>query len=96
MAMINRISEYSRKQLDKLVDFVKKPQIGANGLIWVKYNENGSFKSSVDKFFDQDQLKGWANRLNGEKGDLLLVMAGEAHKTRTQLSALRMEFQVFR
>ena len=84
-------SEYSRKQLDKLVDFVKKPQIGANGLIWVKYNEDGSFKSSVDKFFDQDQLKGWANRLNGEKGDLLLVMAGEADKTRTQLSALRME-----
>ncbi len=84
-------SEYSRKQLDKLVDFVKKPQIGANGLIWVKYNEDGSFKSSVDKFFDQDQLKGWAHRLNGEKGDLLLVMAGAAHKTRTQLSALRME-----
>lgn len=84
-------SEYSRKQLDKLVDFVKKPQIGANGLIWVKYNEDGSFKSSVDKFFDQDQLKDWAHRLNAEKGDLLLVMAGEADKTRTQLSALRME-----
>ena len=84
-------SEYSRKQLDKLVDFVKKPQIGANGLIWVKYNEDGSFKSSVDKFFDQDQLQGWAHRLNAEKGDLLLVMAGAAHKTRTQLSALRME-----
>ncbi|MEL4456995.1 aspartate--tRNA ligase [Lutimonas vermicola] len=84
-------SEYSRKQLDKLVDFVKKPQIGANGLIWVKYNEDGSFKSSVDKFFNQDQLKGWADRLNAEKGDLLLVMAGAEHKTRTQLSALRME-----
>ncbi len=84
-------SGYSRKQLDKLVDFVKKPQIGANGLIWVKYNEDGSFKSSVDKFFDQEQLKGWADRLNAEKGDLLLVMAGEEHKTRTQLSVLRME-----
>ena len=84
-------SVYSRKQLDKLVDFVKKPQIGANGLIWVKFNEDGSFKSSVDKFFDQEQLKGWADRLNAEKGDLLLVMAGEEDKTRTQLSALRME-----
>ncbi len=82
---------YSRKQLDKLVDFVKKPQIGANGLIWVKYNEDGSFKSSVDKFFDQEQLKSWADRLNAEKGDLLLVMAGADNKTRTQLSALRME-----
>ncbi len=82
---------YSRKQLDKIVDFVKKPQIGANGLIWVKYNEDGSFKSSVDKFFDQEQLKSWADQLGAETGDLLLVMAGDADKTRTQLSALRME-----
>ena len=82
---------YSRKQLDKIVDFVKKPQIGANGLIWVKYNEDGSFKSSVDKFFDQDQLKSWADQLGANNGDLLLVMAGDAHKTRTQLSTLRME-----
>ncbi len=82
---------YSRKQLDKIVDFVKKPQIGANGLVWVKYNEDGSFKSSVDKFFDQDQLKSWAEELGGKAGDLLLVMAGEADRTRTQLSALRME-----
>ncbi len=82
---------YSRKQLDKIVDFVKKPQIGANGLVWVKYNEDGSFKSSVDKFFDQDQLKSWAEELGGKAGDLLLVMAGEADRTRTQLSVLRME-----
>ena len=84
-------ASYSRKQLDKLIDFVKKPQIGANGLIWVKYNEDGSFKSSVDKFFNQEQLKSWADVLDAEKGDLLLVMAGEKNKTRTQLSALRME-----
>ena len=82
---------YSRKQLDKIIDFVKKPQIGANGLVWVKYNEDGSFKSSVDKFFDQDQLKSWADELGGKTGDLLLVMAGEADRTRTQLSVLRME-----
>ena len=82
---------YSRKQLDKIVDFVKKPQIGANGLIWVKYNEDGSFKSSVDKFFDQDQLKQWAERLDAKAGDLLLVMAGDSNKVRTQLSTLRME-----
>jgi aspartyl-tRNA synthetase len=81
---------YSRKQLDKIVDFVKKPQIGANGLVWVKYNEDGSFKSSVDKFFDQEQLKSWADHLGASKGDLLLVMAGDANKTRTQLSTLRM------
>ena len=82
---------YSRKQLDKLVDFVKKPQIGANGLVWVKYNEDGSFKSSVDKLFDQEQLKNWADHLGAHQGDLLLVMAGNADKTRTQLSTLRME-----
>ncbi len=81
---------YSRKQLDKIVDFVKKPQVGANGLIWVKYNEDGSFKSSVDKFFDQEQLKSWADKLDAKKGHLLLVMAGDANKTRGQLSTLRM------
>ena len=82
---------YSRKQLDKIVDFVKKPQIGANGLIWVKYNEDETFKSSVDKFFDQGQLKQWAERLDAKAGDLLLVMAGDSIKVRTQLSTLRME-----
>jgi aspartyl-tRNA synthetase len=84
-------ANYSRKQTDKLVDFVKKPQIGANGLIWVKYNEDGSFKSSVDKFFNQEDLAAWAERLRGEKGDLMLIMAGGKDKTRTQLSSLRME-----
>ena len=81
---------YSRKQLDALIDFVKKPQIGAKGLIWAKYAEDGSFKSSVDKFFSQEDLKSWANRLGAEPGDLMLVMAGEMDKTRGQLSDLRM------
>ena len=84
-------SGYSRKQIDKLIDFVKKPQIGANGLIWVKYNEDQSFKSSVDKFFSQEDLKLWADKVNAKPGDLILVMAGGTDKTRSQLSALRME-----
>ncbi len=82
---------YTRKQLDKLIDFVKRPQVGANGLIWAKYNEDGTFKSSVDKFFTQEDLTDWAERLGAEKGDLMLIMAGETDKTRTQLSVLRME-----
>ena len=82
---------YSRKQLDKLTDFVKKPQIGARGLVYVKYNEDGSFKSSVDKFFDQEALKSWAEKLNAKPGDLLLVLSGEADKTRKQLNELRLE-----
>ncbi|MEN8186681.1 MAG: aspartate--tRNA ligase [Bacteroidota bacterium] len=84
-------ANYTRKQTDKLIDFVKRPQVGANGLIWAKYNEDGSFKSSVDKFFSQDDLAAWAERLNAKKGDLMLIMAGDADKTRTQLSVLRME-----
>jgi len=84
-------ANYSRKQTDKLIDFVKKPQIGANGLIWVKYNEDGSLKSSVDKFFNREELISWAERLGAGKGDLMLILAGEVNKTRTQLSALRME-----
>ncbi|WKK66170.1 aspartate--tRNA ligase [Lutimonas zeaxanthinifaciens] len=84
-------SEFSRKQLDQIIDFVKTPQVGAKGLVWVKCNKDGSFKSSVDKFFDQEQLKSWSEELGASAGDLLLVMAGEADKTRTQLSTLRME-----
>ncbi len=84
-------ANYSRKQTDKLIDFVKRPQIGANGLIWVKYNEDGTFKSSVDKFFSQEDLSAWAVRLSANIGDLMLVMAGNKDKTRTQLSVLRME-----
>jgi aspartyl-tRNA synthetase len=82
---------YTRKQIDKLIDWVKRPQIGANGLVWVKCNEDGSYKSSVDKFYGQEDLAQWAKASGANAGDLILVMAGDTHKTRTQLSALRME-----
>ncbi|MFC2097190.1 aspartate--tRNA ligase [Bacteroidota bacterium] len=84
-------ASYSRKQLDKLTDFVKKPQIGANGLIYVKYNEDGSFKSSVDKFYSQENLRQWAEKMNASPGDLLLILAGETTKTRSALCELRLE-----
>ncbi len=82
---------YTRKQLDKLTDFVKKPQVGARGLVYVKYNEDGSFKSSVDKFYDAEQLKLWAEAFNAKPGDLMLVLAGDAEKTRKALCELRLE-----
>jgi aspartyl-tRNA synthetase len=82
---------YTRKQIDKLIDWVKRPQIGANGLIWVKCNEDGSYKSSVDKFYSQEDLTNWAKQTQASAGDLVVVMAGETNKTRGQLSALRME-----
>lgn len=84
-------ASYTRKELDALIDWVKRPQIGAKGLIWVKCNEDGSYKSSVDKFFTPADLSGWAERSGAKAGDLLLVLSGEAKTTRTQLSALRME-----
>ena len=84
-------ASYSRKELDALIDFVKKPQIGAKGLVYSKCNEDGSFKSSVDKFFNQEDLAGWAERFNAKKGDLLLILAGEATKTRKALNELRLE-----
>jgi aspartyl-tRNA synthetase len=83
--------EYTRKQIDELTDFVKKPQIGAKGLIYVKCNEDGTFKSSVDKFFNNDDLKAWAEKLDGKPGDLLLILAGGADATRKQLCELRLE-----
>ena len=82
---------YTRKQIDKLIDWVKRPQIGANGLVWVKCNEDGSYKSSVDKFYTQEDLAQWAKASDANAGDLILVMAGDTNKTRTHLSALRME-----
>jgi len=82
---------YTRKQLDKLTDFVKRPQVGAKGLVYVKYNEDGSFKSSVDKFFSQDDLKAWAEKFDAKPGDLMLVLSGEAEKVRKQLNELRLE-----
>lgn len=84
-------AEYSRKQLDALTDFVKKPQIGAKGLVYVKVNEDGSFKSSVDKFYDQEALKRWAEKMNAKPGDLILILAGETNQTRKALNELRLD-----
>jgi len=83
--------EYSRKQLDALTDFVKRPQIGAQGVIYCKVNEDGTFKSSVDKFFDQEQLAEWAKSCDAQPGDLILVLAGKASKVRKQMNELRLE-----
>ncbi len=82
---------YTRKQLDELTNFVKRPQVGAKGLIYLRYNEDGSLKSSVDKFYSEEDLKLWAERCNAKPGDLILVMAGETEKTQKQLSDLRLE-----
>ena len=84
-------ASYTRKQLDKLTDFVKRPQIGAKGMMWVKLEPDGSVKSSVGKFFTDDQLKGWLERGNAKPGDLMLILAGETMKTRKQLCELRLE-----
>jgi len=83
--------EYTRKQLDELTEFVKRPQVGAKGLVYVKYNEDGSFKSSVDKFFDSNALQRWAEAFGAKPGDLMLILAGAAHATRSSLNVLRLE-----
>ncbi len=83
-------SEYTRKQLDALTDWVKRPQIGATGLIYLKYNTDGSLKSSVDKFYSPEELKLWAERANMQPGDLLLVLCGGLDKTRKQMNELRL------
>jgi len=82
---------YTRKQLDELTDFVKRPQIGATGLVYARVNEDGTVKSSVDKFYDENALKAWAKEMQAEPGDLLLILAGEKHKTRKALNELRLE-----
>ena len=82
---------YTRKEIDKLVDWVKRPQIGALGMIYVKCNEDGSFKSSVDKFYDREDLAKWAKETNAKAGDLICVLSGQTAKVRAQMSALRME-----
>lgn len=83
-------ADYSRKQLDQLTDWIKRPQIGAKGLVYVKCNEDGSFKSSVDKFYSQEDLGEWAEAMSAEKGDLMLVLSGEKDKTRKQMNELRL------
>ncbi len=82
---------YTRKQLDELTEFVKKPQIGAKGLVYARYNTDGTIKSSVDKFYSEEHLKDWAHHFNAEPGDLMLILAGEKEKTRKQLNELRLE-----
>ncbi|MGE0566840.1 MAG: aspartate--tRNA ligase [Bacteroidia bacterium] len=84
-------ASYTRKQLDELTEFVKRPQIGATGLVYARYNDDGTIKSSVDKFYDEDDLKKWAEAFGAEKGDLMLILAGDADKTRKALSELRLE-----
>ena len=83
--------EYTRKQLDELTEWVKRPQIGAKGLIYVRYQQDGVLKSSVDKFYSQEQLKAWADALGAVPGDLILVLSGDEKSTRKQLSELRLK-----
>ena len=82
---------YTRKQIDELTEFVKRPQVGAKGLMWVKVEPDGQFKSSVGKFFSNEELQKWADRMEAKPGDLLLIMSGEKMKTRKQLCELRLE-----
>ncbi|MFM8362834.1 MAG: aspartate--tRNA ligase, partial [Haliscomenobacter sp.] len=82
---------YTRKQVDELTEWVKRPQIGAKGLVYVRYGEDGTLKSSVDKFFDEEALKAWAAHMGATPGDLILILAGEEEKTRKQLGELRLE-----
>ena len=84
-------NEYTRKEIDKLIDWVKRPQVGALGMVYCRCNEDGTFKSSVDKFYDQDDLAKWAEVTGAKAGDLICVLSGNTNKVRAQLSALRME-----
>ena len=84
-------ASYTRKELDKLIDWVKRPQVGAKGMVYVKCNEDGSYKSSVDKFYNQEDLSSWAEVTGAKAGDLICILSGSTDKTRAQLSALRME-----
>lgn len=81
----------TRKEIDGWIEWMKRPQIGAQGMVYVKCDAGGTFKSSVDKFYDADDLQKWAQRLNANEGDILFILSGNANKTRSQLSALRME-----
>ncbi|MCM1531560.1 MAG: aspartate--tRNA ligase [Bacteroides sp.] len=89
--VVEGASEYTRKQLDELTEFVKRPQVGAGGLVYIKYNADGSFKSSVDKFYTPEDLKKVAEACGAKPGDLMLVLSGKAAKTKTALGQLRLE-----
>ncbi|MCG9911175.1 MAG: aspartate--tRNA ligase [Flavobacteriales bacterium] len=84
-------AEFTRKQLDELTEFVKRPQIGATGLVYARFNADGTLKSSVDKFYDENELKIWASAFDAKPGDLMLILAGPADKVRKQLNELRLE-----
>lgn len=84
-------ASYTRKQVDELTEWVKRPQVGASGLVYIRYNEDASFKSSVDKFFSQDDLKAIADKMGASKGDIIFIMAGRREKTQTALGTLRIE-----
>ena len=84
-------ASFTRKEIDKLVDWVRRPQVGALGMVYVKCLEDGGFKSSVDKFYDQEDLSKWAERTGANQGDLICILSGDTRKVRAQLSALRME-----
>ena len=82
---------FTRKKIDSYTDWVRRPQIGAKGLVYVRCNDDGSFKSSVDKFYDQKDLSSWANKTGAKKGDLILILSGNTNEVRSQMSALRLE-----
>jgi aspartyl-tRNA synthetase len=84
-------ADYTRKQIDELIDWVKRPQIGASGMVWIKFQNDGVVTSSVNKFYSEEDLKKIAEKFGAKEGDLMLLMSGNANKVRTQLSALRME-----
>ena len=84
-------NSYSRKEIDELIDWVKRPQVGALGMVYVRCNEDGSYKSSVDKFYDQEDFTNWARITKAKAGDLICILSGDTTKVRPQLSALRME-----
>lgn len=87
----NGCSEYTRKQLDELTEFVTRPQVGAKGLVWIKLNTDGTVKSTIDKFYTEEELKNWAEKFNAKPGDLLLILAGNRTATLKALSELRLE-----
>ncbi|MBL0736016.1 aspartate--tRNA ligase [Flavobacterium sp. GN10] len=88
---VSGAGNYTRKEIDGLIDWVKRPQVGASGMVYVKCNEDGTYKSSVDKFYDNEDLANWAKATEANPGDMIFVLSGPANKTRAQLSALRME-----
>ncbi|MGL4631606.1 MAG: aspartate--tRNA ligase [Leadbetterella sp.] len=88
---VNGAADYTRKQIDELTDWVKRPQIGAKGLVYIRFNSDGTLKSSIDKFFDETSLKSIADKFDAKPGDLILILSGEASKARKQLNELRLE-----